>query len=194
MSTHQTPAPMTEGEAGFGAGQTPASPTVPLGEAGPHFSDADAVGAPASGGWIPAPGRGAESARALGHEAGNETSGQPSAMRADTSPRWSPVDDDTSDLLSLVAGDKSGPWADEEWHRFTQALEAASDLDGRIDPNFLRPLLRGSVAPNRIGAFTNRAKAEGLIAWGGEWITSDDTEGRNSGKPARVYRWLGAAS
>lgn len=159
MSTQQTPAPMTEGEARFGAGQTPASPTVPLGEAGPHSSDADAVGAPASGG-----------------------------------PRWAPVDDDAADLLSLVAGDKSGPWADEEWHRFTQALEAASDLDGRIDPNFLRPLLRGSVAPNRIGAFTNRAKAEGLIAWGGEWVTSDDTEGRNSGKPARVYRWLGAAS
>lgn len=49
-ATHQTPAPMTEGEAGFGAGQTPASPTVPLGEAGPHSSDADAVGAPASEG------------------------------------------------------------------------------------------------------------------------------------------------
>lgn len=53
MSTHQTPAPMTEGEAGFGAGQTPASPTVPLGEAGPHSSDADAVGAPASEGAHP---------------------------------------------------------------------------------------------------------------------------------------------
>lgn len=135
MTSTQTPAPMTEGEAGFGAGQTPSS-----------------------------------------------------------SPRWSSVDEETADLLSLVASDKIGPWADEEWHRFTQALEASSDLDGRIDPNFLRPLLRGSVAPNRIGAFTNRAKAEGLIAWDGEWVTSDDTVGKNGGKPARVYRWLGGAS
>jgi hypothetical protein len=113
------------------------------------------------------------------------------ATASEGSPRWSSVDEDTADLLSLVAGDKIGPWADEEWSRFTQALEAASDLNGRIDPNFLRPLLRGSVAPNRIGAFTNRAKAEGLIAWDGEWVTSDDREGKNSGKPTRVYRYLG---
>lgn len=33
---------------GSASTQTPASPTVPLGEAGPHSSDADAVGAPAS--------------------------------------------------------------------------------------------------------------------------------------------------
>lgn len=105
-------------------------------------------------------------------------------------PHWSPVDDETADLLSLVR-DEGHPSADHEWQRFTQALEAASDLSGIIRPNFLRGLVRGNVAPRRIGAFTHRALAQGLIAYTGEWEVSDDTEGRNRGKPARIMRWLG---
>lgn len=103
-------------------------------------------------------------------------------------PQWAPVDDDTADLLSLVANDKMHPRPAEEWDIFVAALRRAADADSRIDPNVLRPLLRNEVAPRRIGAFTNRAKAEGLIADTGEWQTSDDTEGRNGGKPCRVYR------
>lgn len=104
--------------------------------------------------------------------------------------QWEPVDSDTADLLSLVALGPMAP-ADQEWSRFTQALEAASDLSGRISPNILRGLVRGQIAPKRIGAFTSRAKAEHLIADTGEWEISDDVEGRNSGRPMRVYRWIG---
>lgn len=184
-AAHKTPAPAEEGKAEAGAGQTSATPALsPRGVADTDSSDADAVGAPASEVQTPAPGR-----------VGNHGERSRKTVDRAQGPRWSAVDDETADLLSLVANEHPAiPSEAEEWHRFTQALEAASDLDGRIDPNFLRPLLRGSVAPNRIGAFTNRAKAEGLIAWDGEWVTSDDTEGRNSGKPCRVYRWLGAAS
>lgn len=196
MSTHQTPAPMTEGEAGFGAGQTPASPTVPLGEAGPHSSDADAVGAPASGGWIPASERGAESARALGHEAGNETSGQPSAMRADTSPRWSAVDDDTSDLLTLVANQDSAlPEPEQQWDHFVSVLRRVANANhGLINQNAVRPLLRGEIKPQRIGAFYNRAAKTGLIRASQDHTISNDKHGRNTGKPARLWEWLGATS
>jgi len=102
--------------------------------------------------------------------------------------RWEPVDSETADLLSLVANDKMHPRPEEEWNRFTQALESAADLDGVISPNFLRGLLRGSVAPRRIGAFTHRAKSEGLIVETGDWQISDDREGRNGGRPMRVYR------
>lgn len=105
-------------------------------------------------------------------------------------PTW--TDSGQGDLLALVAmGAPSTGAADEEWNRFVQALEAASDLSGRISPNFLRGLLRGNVAPRRIGAFTNRALRSGLVAYTGDWETSDDTEGRNSGKPCRVMRWTG---
>ena len=108
-----------------------------------------------------------------------------------TQPQWSPVDDDTADLLSLVANDRMHPRPADEWAIFTDALRSAAD-HGRIDPNVLRGLVRHCVAPRRIGAFTNRAKAEGLIVDTGEWQTSDDTEGRNGGKPCRVYRLVTA--
>jgi hypothetical protein len=97
------------------------------------------------------------------------------------------VDDDTSDLLTLVA-DTDHPSVDHEWARYVHCLRATADESGRICPNWLRENLRGEIAPRRIGAFCNRAKAEGLIVWTGEWVTSDDTEGRNAGKPARCYR------
>lgn len=103
-------------------------------------------------------------------------------------PEWSPVDDDTADLLSLVANDQMHPRPDHEWSEFVRCLRLGSDVEGRIDPNNFRRLVRGGIAPRRIGAFTNRAKAEGLIVDTGEWQTSDDTEGRNGGKPCRVYR------
>lgn len=104
-------------------------------------------------------------------------------------PQWSPVDDDTADLLSLVANDQLHPRPEEEWQVFCQALLRAADR-GVVRPNALRPLVRGQIAPRRIGAFTNRALAEGLLVATGEWQVSDDTEGRNGGKPCRVYRLI----
>ena len=110
-----------------------------------------------------------------------------------TQPTWSPVDDDTADLLSLVANDQTHPRPQEEWEFFERALRFAGVADdGRINPNALRAIVRGHVAPRRIGAFTIRAKAEGLIVDTGEWVVSDDTEGRNAGRPCRVYRLVSA--
>lgn len=159
MSAHQTPAPMTEGEAGFGAGQTPASPTVPLGEAGPHFSDADAMGAPASEG-----------------------------------PRWAPVDSGTGDLLDLLANEHPAtPQERDEWVFFINILHGFSRPTGFIDQNNVREELRGKVKANRVGAFYRRALLEGLIEPAG-WVVSTDTVGKNSGRPCRMYRWLGTTA
>lgn len=106
-----------------------------------------------------------------------------------TQPQWSPVDDDTASLLSLVANDEMTSRPAEEWEAFATALRRCADPFTRVvDPNKLRRCIRGNIAPRRIGAFTNRAKAEGLIVDTGEWVVSDDTEGRNGGKPCRVYR------
>lgn len=107
-------------------------------------------------------------------------------------PTWSPVDDATADLLSLVR-DEGHPSADHEWSMFLLALRTAAVAgDGwTIQPNDLRPLVRDKVAPRRIGAFTNRALKLGLIAYTGDWQISDDHEGRNAGKPARIFRWIG---
>ena len=103
-----------------------------------------------------------------------------------TTPRWAPVDDTTADLLTLVR-DEGHPSADHEWAIFTEAIVTASLFDGIVRPNELRPMLAGRVAPRRIGGFTNRALAEGLIEWRGDWQTSDDKRGRNAGRPAKIY-------
>lgn len=105
-----------------------------------------------------------------------------------TAPHWSPVDDHTADLLALVA-DTNHPSPDFEWTEYLTAVRHCAALDGGlVRPNRLRPLLRGVVAPRRIGAFTNRAKAERLLVDAGEWEVSDDHHGRNAGRPMRVYR------
>ena len=108
-----------------------------------------------------------------------------------TAPTWSPVDDDTASLLTLVA-DPTHPSVDHEWHVYLAALATIAETNaGIISPNALRPLVRGHVAPRRIGALANRALKLGLIVYTGGYEISDDTEGRNAGRPARIMRWVG---
>lgn len=111
-----------------------------------------------------------------------------------TAPQWEPVDSETADLLSLVATGPMSGQADEEWDVYVESLQECALRDGgTISPNMLRRYVRDEVAPRRIGAFTNRALSQGLIEATGEWVVSDDTAGRNGGKPCRVYRWTGGA-
>ena len=138
-------------------------------------------------------GRGAESARALGHEAGNETSGQPSAMRADTSPRWAPVDSATGDLLDLLAIDDS--LRADDWPFFLGVLkEAAAKNGGVIDQNHIRPRLHGEIRPARIGALYRRACREGLIRPNEGYTKTANSQSGNVGRPAKTYTWMGTAS
>ena len=108
-----------------------------------------------------------------------------------TAPTW--TDSDQGDLLELVAQGSSTGTADREWAAYIEALRTVAVANaGTIRPNVLRPRLRGLIAPQRCGAFTSRAIARGLVAYTGDWETSDDREGRNGGKPARILRALPA--
>lgn len=109
-------------------------------------------------------------------------------------PRWESAD--VADLLELVAeGNLASPTPAEEWTEFVAALEAVALInDGLIPPNSLRPEVRGVVSPRRIGAFTHRALSQGLVEYAGTYQISDDTQGKNGGKPCRVLLWLGEAS
>lgn len=106
---------------------------------------------------------------------------------------FAPVDDYTADLLSLVA-DTDHPSTDHEWTIFREALITASLFDGIVRPNDMRPMLAGRVAPRRIGSFYRKACLEGLIVATDEWQTSDDSHGRNVGKPCRIYRRTSAGT
>lgn len=105
----------------------------------------------------------------------------------DPGPRWSPVDTEQADLLTLVA-DAGHVSADVEWGHFTAALIEVANVDGIVPANLLRQVVRGKVAPKRLGAFTHRALKAGILRWDGAWEVSDDREGKNAGKPCRVYR------
>lgn len=104
-----------------------------------------------------------------------------------THPTWSPVDDATADLLTLVA-DTDHPSVDHEWQTFVDAIRlVGEDYDGQVDQNHVRPWIRGQIAPKRIGSFYRRACSEGLLEVDGYSI-SDDHVGRNAGRPMRKYR------
>jgi hypothetical protein len=107
-----------------------------------------------------------------------------------SAPQWAPVDDDTADLLALVR-DEGHPSADHEWALFVDAVRTVARRDGMVRPNDLRPLVRGRVAPKRLGAFHHRALSSGLLTVTGEWEISNDREGRNAGRPMRVLRLTG---
>jgi len=102
-------------------------------------------------------------------------------------PTWS--DSGQSDLLELVAQGSATGTADDEWDLYVEALRTvAIQHAGDIYPNALRKRVRGLVAPKRLGAFVSRALARELIAPTDRWEISDDHEGRNAGRPCRVYR------
>lgn len=109
-----------------------------------------------------------------------------------TAPRWE--DSEQGDLLALVArGNVATDTANREWDLYVAALHEAADFLNVVNPNRLRELTRGVIAPQRCGAFAHRAVARGLMK-PHDWVVSDDKEGGNAGRPARSYRLLGGAS
>ena len=113
-----------------------------------------------------------------------------------TAPTFAPVDEDTADLLDLIAADADRlPWSEREWASFKEGLETAAIVSARfplISQTVLRNHCRLFITPHNVGPFTKRALREGLIEWTGDWEPSTDTKGRNSGKPVRIYRWRGS--
>jgi len=104
-----------------------------------------------------------------------------------TSPHWR--DSEQSDLLELVAQGSATGTADDEWDLYVEALRTeAIHGAGDIDPNRFRKRVRGLIAPKRLGAFANRAVARGLVTYTGDYVISDDHEGRNAGRPCRAMR------
>src|SRR3954465_11520473 len=97
-------------------------------------------------------------------------------------PEW--ADSGQGDLLEIAAMGSATGTAQEEGDLFVRCLRATADERGVIDPNWLREAVRGDVAPKRIGAFTSRAVARGLIEATGDWRGS----GGRAGAEARTRR------
>jgi hypothetical protein len=117
------------------------------------------------------------------------------SQAASSVPTWAPTDSDTADLLDLLAEEHPAtPSEAAEWPYFLDVLKKVADEnDGLIDQNLTRPLLRGQIRPARTGSFFHRAARRGLIRVEA-WNESNDRQQRNTGKPTRIWRWMGATS
>ena len=99
-------------------------------------------------------------------------------------------DSHTVAVLALIAGD---PVHARDREAIVDAIRASVDYQGLTSSNGWRPLLPAWVYPRVVGATVNALTKAGVLVPTGHWVTSDDIKGRNSGRPARVYRWNGAA-
>jgi hypothetical protein len=98
------------------------------------------------------------------------------------------VDPDTAALLDLMDGD---PIHARDREAVIDAIRAAVRPDGTVCGNDWRGLVPQWVYPRVIGATVHALARRGILQATGDWAISDDTVGKNGGKPVRVYRWHG---
>ena len=98
------------------------------------------------------------------------------------------VDPNTAALLDLMDGD---PIHARDREAVIDAIRAAVRPDGTVCSNDWRGLIPQWVYPRVIGATVHALARHGVLQATGDWAISDDTAGKNSGKPVRVYRWHG---
>ena len=110
-----------------------------------------------------------------------------------STPQYGPLTDEAQLTLDWTA-DTDHPSVAHEWDLFCRVLRAVAFQTGTVSPNDVRERIRGQIAPRRIGSFYRKARLAGLIAPAG-WVVSDDNSksGKNAGRPAMTYRWVGEA-
>lgn len=93
-------------------------------------------------------------------------------------------------ILALIAGD---PLHARDREAIVSAIRDSVDQQGMTSSNHWRPLIPAFVYPRVVGATVNALTKAGVLVPTGEWLTSNDVHGRNSGRPVRLYRWTGAS-
>jgi len=123
-----------------------------------------------------------------------------------TAPHFAPVDDDTADLLGLIADD---PRVADDYALFLRACEDAAGMNmaGLVYVNTVRALLTDAwdclvIEPRRLSAFWNKATGRGKpmlkltedearelgVEW---WQICKGSGSGNDGRPQPVRRWVG---
>ncbi len=112
-----------------------------------------------------------------------------------TAPTWSALDEQTANLLDLIAADWR-PFADADRNTIAGAIrDDARFHGGEVSQNRVRAALAAlpldrRPKPTRVGPVYRALCLMGELQATG-WETSDDLHGRNSGKPCRSYAWVG---
>lgn len=108
-------------------------------------------------------------------------------------PTFESVDNYTADLLDLLADDPGDMFGAADRDLIAEAIHRdALTHGGHVSPNRVRRALAGQVKPQYVGPVYRRLCLDGHLRPDG-WEVSDDTAGRNSGKPHRTYLWTEGA-
>ncbi len=98
---------------------------------------------------------------------------------------WVP-DPEKDAILALISGD---PLHARDRAAIVDAIRSSVDHRGITSSNHWRPLIPTWVYPRVVGATVNALTKAGVLVRTGEWLTSNDIHGRNSGRPVWTYRW-----
>lgn len=112
-----------------------------------------------------------------------------------TAPAWSPVDDDTADLLSVLADPHPIVGADVPDLFLDACRRDALAHDGLVSVNRVRELLAAADIPARRYSalwshFTGKGKP--MVKELGKWEVCSGSTSGNDGRPFPLRRWVGA--
>lgn len=108
-------------------------------------------------------------------------------------PQWAPIDDETADLLSLVA-DPDSPIGRDAPALFLAACESdARAHGGQVSVNRTRALLvNADIEPRRLSSFWGHFTGPGRpMVRTGRWEVCAGSYSRNDGRPLPTRRWVG---
>jgi hypothetical protein len=110
-----------------------------------------------------------------------------------SAPRFEPVDQDTADLLSLIADD---PRHDDDYQTFLAACRVvAAENGGRVTVSKVSDRLTNkwglTIEPRRYSAYWPKATGKnGPMRNTAEWDTRRGSTSHNDGRPTRVRVWI----
>ena len=113
-----------------------------------------------------------------------------------SAPQFSPIDEPTRDLLTLVA-DAETPTGQEHYARFLAACKADADAhQGFVSVNRVRAALTDNgqlqIDPRAFSAMWAHATGKGRpMVKTGNWITCAGSTSGNDGRPYPERRWVG---
>lgn len=102
-------------------------------------------------------------------------------------PAWGSLDAATEAILERINGNDR--YTDDRFEVVRAVLYVADQHDGRVSLNDVRLCLRHLRHPFVVGPTIQSLCRRGVLGVAG-WEISDDSKGRNKGKPQRVYRYI----
>lgn len=111
-----------------------------------------------------------------------------------SAPQWSAMDDETHDLLALVADTYTEPARDANAIFLDACRRDAMANDGFVSANRVRVLVGDQIESHRYSAMWSHHTGEGRAMKVAGYETCEGSKSGNNGKPYLRRRWQGLAT